>query len=355
MARIKTVVNHLKSRWLLVAVAIVIIAGIGYKITSGNTPANQNPYTVELQDLQQTLSLSGQIAATQDEVVTFQTGGQLAWVGVKVGDHVTKYQAIASLDQRVMQKNLESALNSYLTNRWTFEQTHDNYSGQAVTTAIQRLLDQSQFSLNNTVINVQLADLAKQFANLYSPIDGIVTRVDADQPGVNVTPLVTGYEIVNPDSLYFSATADQTDVINLDASQSGEITLDAYPDATISGTITSIAFTPKAGESGTVYEVKITLPPENGLNYRLGMTGNANFVTSEVPNALAIPTKYIQTNPDSSKYVLLKRGNSRIKQPIIIGNTYDTQTEITSGLTTGEVIYENWLAFASPPTDRLRN
>ncbi|MCL4389807.1 MAG: efflux RND transporter periplasmic adaptor subunit [Patescibacteria group bacterium] len=324
----------------------ILLAGVAIlaKFFIFKSPAVGATYTVKRETLTQTLSLSGQIAADQDEVLTFQTGGQLAWVGVKVGDHVQKYQAIASLDQRVLQKNLETALNSYLTNRWTFEQTKDNYNGQAVTTAIQRILDQSQFSLNNTVISVQLADLAKQFANLYAPFSGIVVRVDAPDPGVNVTALTTGFEIINPDSLYFSATADQTDVVNLSASAAGQITLDAYPDQNLDSRITSIAFTPKTGETGTVYEVKMTLPSyqlsATSYKLRLGMTGDVNFVTRETPDALAVPTKDIHTNPDGSKYVLVKQQNKSVVRPITIGEVYDSQTQINSGLVVGDQVIE---------------
>ena len=56
----------------------------------------------------------------------------------------------------------------------------------------------------------------------------------------------------------------------------GNLVLDTYPDATISGQIKSISFAPLEDESGTVYEVKFVFPL--GLNqYRLGMTGDLTF------------------------------------------------------------------------------
>ncbi|HPA35669.1 MAG TPA: biotin/lipoyl-binding protein, partial [Chitinophagales bacterium] len=46
---------------------------------------------------------------------------------VKEGDLVKKGQAIASLDQRELKKRLEKELNDYMTVRWDFEQTHEDY------------------------------------------------------------------------------------------------------------------------------------------------------------------------------------------------------------------------------------
>lgn len=326
-----------KALFLLAVIALVIFLVVR-NFTAA--PAKETTYTVSRQDLKETLSLSGKIAAEQDEVLTFQTGGQLAWVGVKVGDQVKKYQGIASLDQRSVQKNLQKKLNDYLTNRWTFEQTKDNYKDTAVTTAIQRLVDQSQFSLNNTVLDVELSDLTRQFSNLWAPFDGIVIRADAVSSGLNVTPLVTGYEIVNPDSIYFSATADQADVINLSVSAAGEITFDPYPDQPVTGTITNIAYAPKSDETGTVYEVKIQFADKSFPKYRLGMTGDVDFVVREKPGAISVPEKYLKKDGDK-QYVLVKVNNKKVKRYVTTGATFDTDVEIVSGLDEGSVIYQN--------------
>ena len=77
-------------------------------------------YTVEKGPLQVVLSSSGTVMAENKADLTFQTGGRLSWVGVKKGDRVRKWQGIASLDQRTVQKNLEKELNDYLKTRWDF-------------------------------------------------------------------------------------------------------------------------------------------------------------------------------------------------------------------------------------------
>ncbi len=64
-------------------------------------------------DLKQELTVSGQIQASEHVILRFQTSGQLTWVGVKEGDYVKKYQTVAALDQRELQKNLTKYLETY--------------------------------------------------------------------------------------------------------------------------------------------------------------------------------------------------------------------------------------------------
>lgn len=191
-------------------------------------------------------------------------------MGVKEGDYVKKYQTLASLDQRSVQKNLQKDLNDYLDTRWSFEQTKDNYKNSIVTTAIQRLLDQSQFGLNNAVLDVEIQNLAVEYSNLWTPIEGIVTSMGVSYAGVNITPAQAEIQVINPKTVYFLATADQADVVNLKTNMTGNITLDAYPAKEIPGQIKQISFTPKTDETGTVYKVKVYFKADNeNYYYRL--------------------------------------------------------------------------------------
>ena len=179
-----------------------------------------------------------------------------------------------------------------------------------------------------------------EYASLWSPIEGLLVTQNVPVAGTNVTPTQAEFQIVNPKTVYFSAAADQADIVKLAAGQNGEITLDAYPDQPVKSAISSIAFTPKSGETGTVYEVKMALPVDNSqYRYRLGMTGDANFIIREIPNALAIPTKIIKSNSDGTKFVWLNNKDQRVKRVIAVGDSFDSLTEIKSGLSENDLVY----------------
>src|SRR3990167_3988929 len=125
-------------------------------------------------------SFSGEVSAEEHVILKFQTTGQIGWVGVKEGESVKKYQAIASLDWRLVERNFQKYLNTYSKYRNTFDQSEDdnqdtslNGSTQEVRDAAKRLLQTSQADLDNSVLDVEIQNLAKQYSTLVSPFDGL--------------------------------------------------------------------------------------------------------------------------------------------------------------------------------------
>lgn len=348
--------QFLKKRWYFVLVVLAIFGFIFIKVRSSGTNGinrkKQTKYIVKRQNLKETLSLAGSIDSEEHVVLRFQSSGRLSWVGVKEGDYVKKYQGIASLDQRELKKTLEKYLNTYVNERYDFEQTHDDswqkqYAlSDGLKREAERIIKKSQNDLNNTVLDVELKNLSLEYASLWTPIEGIVTKVGSPFAGVNVTPTQAEFEIINPKTVYFSATADQNDVVRLKQGEKGKIVLDAYPDITLRGTIYMISFVPKTDETGTVYKVKLGIDKENkDYKYRFGMTGDASFTVREIKNALFIPTKFVKTEkrPDGTpirEYVLKKVNGNQQKTTIEVGEDVDEYTIITSGLKEGDTVYD---------------
>ena len=340
--------NKNKIIWIIV-VLLIIGAIVAYSIIqSKKASATKIPtYTVSRQTVKETESIAGTIEAEETATLRFQNSGLLAWIGVKEGDTVKKYQAIAGLDQSDLQKNLQKYLNTYNETRLTFDQTKDEYQAPAQNywglstnerSDIDRAFQKAQFDLNNSVLDVELKNIALKYGTLTTPIDGIVTRVGTAMAGVNITPSQAEFDIVNPATMYLSVLPDQTEVSKLSSSMSAEIIFDAYPDIQVPGSIRSIALTPKTGESSTVYEVKLSFPL-TGNQYRIGMTADAAFVVQEKKDVLAIPLSYIK-NENGKQYVFRKVGTNKEKTLITVGLEGDDSVEITSGLAEGDILYD---------------
>ncbi len=339
MLKAKSLIKSLKRRWYVILPLLLVLGFLLYRFVFAGTQIDKkNAYKIKRQTISETLSLSGSVDALEKANLRFQTSGYLSWVGVKEGDTVKKYQTLASLDQQQLQKTLQKDLNDYLTTRWKFEQTKDDNNG-IITTNIQRLLDESQFGLNKSVLDVEIQSLAIKYANLWTPIDGIVTYINTPNAGINITPAQAEFDVVNPQTIYFLATADQTDVVNLRPNMSGTIVLDAYPDEEIKGTIKDISFTPKTDETGTVYAVKIYFSNgNNNYKYRLGMTGDVDFITRQKKNVLAVPTSNIQAE-NGKKYVWKAVKDKEEKIYPQLGQEIGDYTEVLSGLKVGDVVY----------------
>ena len=102
-------------------------------------------------------------------------------------------------------------MNTFSVSRNTFEQTiDDNWNLQydlsgSIRREAERVLKNNQFSLENAVLDVEYQNLSLEYANLWTPIEGIVTHVSVPFSGVNVTPAGADFEVVNPKTLFFQS------------------------------------------------------------------------------------------------------------------------------------------------------
>jgi len=326
--------------WKKFAVLFVLIA-VGLfvfnKSKSGSKAQTFDPQKDKLvtpvrQNIKEEITLAGSIDSANKAELRFPVGGKLNWVGVKVGDSVKKWQAVASLDKSDLQKQYQKLMNDYLTNRWNFEDTQDQYQDSLITDEVKRVLEKTNFSLNNAVLDVEIKNIALKNATLISPLSGIVTGIDQSNSGVNILPTTFAINIIDPQSLFFRSEIDQEEVTKVKVGQTTTIHLDSFPDRQVDSAVTYIAFTPIPGQTSTVYEIKFQLPLENsGLLYRLGMDGDAAILLSEAQNVLTIPLEAVYEE-NGQKYVLVQAGNQTIKKIIQTGIETDTLVEVTGGV-----------------------
>lgn len=340
--------KKIKSRKILVA-AIITTTVLFFIAKALLTPVSNksDSTTVKRTYIKQQLTLSGQIDAEEHATLQFQTGGKLAWLGVKNGDRVKKGQMLAYLEKEKLEAVLRQARQDFIAAQAPHDKYYDGRTGESESydqKVTRTALDATQ---NKAYDNVRIAQENLKDATLYSPIEGIVVRIDPIFPGTNIyVPSQAQIEITNPNTLYLNVTADQTDVVGLRGGQSGEFILDSYPDRKIKGTIKSISFSPKKDETGTVYEVKVNLDGQNlqtppnasqKEDYRLGMTGDITFTTKTKSNVLYLPSKFIKSD-DKGNYVNL--GRERKKTYVTTGLETDNDTEIISGLSEGNLVYD---------------
>ena len=342
-------VKFIKKRWYFFVGLLIVLSFIYYQryTTQIKAQKERSTYTVKRQTLRDDLSLSGEIDAEEHVTLRFQSSGRLSWVGVKEGDYVQKYQGVAALDLREVQQNLKKYLNTYVNERLDYDQelqdSQIKYTGGLSEDARRealRVLEKAQYDLNNSVIDVELKNLAIEYSYLASPIDGIVVGVGSPYAGVNITPAQAEFEIINPNTLYFSATADQTDVIKLDQGKSGKIVFDAYPDETFSGTLSYISFTPKEDETGTVYKLKFQLDDKaKSLPLKMQMTGDLDILLQERKNVLAVPSGFIKKDKKGS-YVKVNDQGKEVKKYVETDEEIGGNVIIKNGLSPGDVIYD---------------
>ncbi len=332
--------SWIKSHKITLLVFVVIL-GLLWFFFGRSKKMAYDEFVVSRRNISDTLELSGKIQAEQSATLRFPAGGLITYLGPKEGEPVKKWQTLASIDTRQLQKTLEEKLNLYAIQRATFDQTVDDNNNSApagdLGSTLQRLLAKNQYQLDNTVKDVEYQNLSLQLSRLISPLSGILIKSPITTSSVQVLPTDT-WIVVDPNSLYFSADLDETDLKRVTVGQKVTIVLDAYPDTTISSTITSIGFTPTETSSGTTYAVKISLTPDSGTVLRLGLNGTASVILSEKDEALTLPAGAVSVVGGSS-VVLVKSSKVYKEQKIETGIENGGIVEVLSGLGDHDHVY----------------
>lgn len=332
-------------KWLkshkLISVVILALAGFLLYRSFGAKQDTYTEYIVSKSDIQETFELSGKVVAGSSATLRFSAGGLITYLGAKEGDTVKKWQTLASVDTRQLQKTLDQKLNLYAIQRGTFDQTIDDSDNSVpdgdLARTLNRLLAKNQYQLDNTVKDVEYLDLSLKLSRLSSPITGVLVHSPIEVSNVQVSP-TDSWIVIDPDSLYFSADLDETDLKRVSVGQKVNITLDAYPDKSISSTIKSISYSPKETSAGTTYEVKLDLPASEVRDLRLGLNGTAAIIIAEKSSVLTLPSSALSGTGSETK-VLVKSGSKYSEKVVDTGIENDGVVEIVSGLGESDHVY----------------
>lgn len=349
----------MKRRWIIIlVVAGLVVVGLFVRQKSNVQSSDASKIQTERvlrKDFIKNVLSSGKTKAGKSVQLKFQTSGRLSWVGVKEGDSVKAYQALAGMDLREVQKTLEKSLRDYSKERNDFEETwRVTYNGiqnpnSALTDTVKRILEKNQWDLERAVLDVELKHLSVEYSTLVTPIAGVVTHIDTPIAGVNITPAASVFEVVDPATIVFEAKIDEVDIGLLSVGQEATVTLDAFPDTPFHATISSIAYAAETSTGGaTVFPVQLTIA--DASNLRVGLNGDVAIVAKNVPQAIVIPIAAVREE-GKTKYVYKKSASEYSKTPITVGVSSDNDAVVTGGLQEGDEIVTK--GFAQIPTKKL--
>lgn len=295
--------------------------------------------TVSRENLVQTISASGTIDAQEKAVLRFQTSGKLSWVGVKEGDSVKKWQALASLDKRQLSLDFQKKLKDFESEFTDFDDTDKTYEDYVLSDTVRRIKKRAQIDLDKKVLDVEIASITNQLATILSPIEGIVVDITNATVGTNIIPTTTSFTVAKPNQMKLTAEIDETDIANVFLGQKVLITLDAYPETEIKASVDYIAFSSIVSSGGsTAFPIEIYLPENIDQQFKIGMSGDVEIITAEKENTIAISFSAIKENKEGQQFVEILSGKSIEERIVQVGIESDDSVEITSGLEGGEVI-----------------
>jgi HlyD family secretion protein len=178
---------------------------------------------------------------------------------------------------------------------------------------------------------------------IYAPADGMVIykrdRTNAKRKvGSSISPWDNVVATLPDMSSMISKTyVNEIDVSKVKAGQKVELLVDAFPEKSYTGVVTSVA---NIGEQlpnadAKVFEVVVKLNGSDPI-LRPSMTTGNQIVTKTIEDVTYVPLESVQLGPDSIPFVYTKKG---AKQIVVTGEENENNVVIEQGLEAGAVIY----------------
>lgn len=331
--------RFLRQKRLVIVIELLILAAAGFYFLSSKNGKPAESATVERGEVKEVLILSGELRAQEHAKLAFGSSGTVAAAYAVEGSWVEKGEALLKLDTIALNSAYQRALSAYRLTQATVAKVHDNLKdkGNSETFTEKETRTTAEVANDQAYETMIAAEKALKDSTLRAPFAGLATNLVTTSPGVNVTIGVAQIEVVNPQTMYLSVNADQTEVPQFKVGDKTEIVFDAFEEEPLVGTIASVSFAPVAGESGTVYPIKVVLDVDNSnYKYKVGMTADSKFVLTEKQNVLFVPPKFVKSDRDG-KYVLTQEGKKKIY--VTVGIEGDDRVEITGDIAQGTTVY----------------
>jgi HlyD family secretion protein len=138
-------------------------------------------------------------------------------------------------------------------------------------------------------------------------------------------------------SMVSKTYVNEIDVSKVKTGQKVDIVVDAFPEKSYTGTVTSVA---NIGEQlpnadAKVFEVVIEVDGSDPI-LRPSMTTGNKIVTKTINDVTFIPLESVFTGPDSIPYVFLKKGSRQI---VVLGESNENNVVVEQGIEPGAQIY----------------
>ena len=361
--------------------------------------------TVKRGELKSVLMEQGAIkpqVGAQIEIGTRATG-EIIKMNVKVGDKVTKGQLIAKLDSRDIEKQIKQAKEQiYILNKElqleqetypfqrniNLEQIRDatsrmqtalgkyerelylyrrGFSAKEELDTIRTDYDTAKAALNQAQLELKRYDrehfltverlkleierqksyleelnVRLSYTEIYSPINGIVTQVTAEEGETLVSGLQVGnlITVLNPELLELWIYVDETDISKVSVGQSVEYTVDTYPEKTFIGKIDRINISPDIFENIVYYRAIVNIDNKTAEFLKPEMTTQCKIIIASKKDVLVVPNEALKWK--DGHYIVYKIINDETnlveEVPIKMGERGDVTTEVIEGLKEGDKV-----------------
>lgn len=289
---------------LLSSAAIVSLSSCG-----GEERISLVTDTVTTGSISESVTATGTLESVMSVDVGTQVTGIIDKIYVDFNSEVKKGQLIAEIEKVLLQSELESAEANVESARASFAYSAANYERDRKLHERNLISDYDfetsakDYQLAKTTYDKAKADRVKaaknlNYAEIYSPIDGIVISRDVEvgQTVVSAMTVANLFTIADLDNMRVVADVDEADIGQVKEGQHVTFTVDAYPEDVFEGIVTQKRLSPTTESNVVTYEVLVSAAnPEHKLIP--GLTANLTIYMSRNDNAVLVPVKATRFMP----------------------------------------------------------
>lgn len=310
---------------------------------------------------------AGTIKSCQRSNLAPITGGQIAKIRVKEGDHVQQGQVLLELWNQDLVAQRELAQRQLAMAQERRRETcilAENARRESIRT--QQLVAQGfvssqraddvnanarsrQASCEAAVSDIQRAEAQIRVSQagiertiITAPFSGVIGKISGElgefttpsPPGIPTPPTI---DLIDDRCLYVTAPMDEVDAPKIRVGQEARITLDAMPNKIFPGTIRRIApYVTEIEKQARTVDIEVNfqhIPADIPL--LVGYSADVEVILERRDEVLRIPTQAIR---QENKVWLVDAQNRLVEQPVEAGLSNWSFTEIRSGLKAGDQV-----------------
>lgn len=296
------------------------------------------------------------------------SGGRIAYLGVKKGDHVKKGQVLLRLwndDQQAQSSLAQTQVTSSqkrIAEACAMAENAEREAGRMADLRAKGFISKSgeeksryeaqsrraaceaaRADVNQAQARVKVTQVEQNRTVLVAPFDGIVADIVGElgeyttpsPPGVATPPAI---DLIDDSCLYIEAPMDEVDAPKIHIGQVARVSLDALPNQPLKGHVKRVApYVVAVEKQARTVDVEVSLDnAEDGKKLLVGYSADVEIVLESHDNALRVPTT---TLLEGSKVLIYQPTTQVIEERTIkTGITNWEYTEVLEGLKVGDRI-----------------
>ena len=299
---------HISLKSILLPATIVLLA-----LTSCGKKQSIRLVTEDVTkgSISETVTATGTLESVTSVDVGTQVTGIIDNILVDFNSEVKKGQLIAEIDKVLLQSELTSAEANVKSAKASYDYAKTNYERDKSLHDKKLISDyefdttRRDYEVAKTSYEKSVADRVRAaknltYAEIYSPIDGIVISRDVEvgQTVVSSMTVANLFTIADLDHMRVVANVDEADIGRVKEGQQVTFTVDAYPDEVFHGTVTQKRISPTTESNVVTYEVLVSA---NNEDHKLipGLTANLTIYMLNESDVTLVPAKATRFIPHS--------------------------------------------------------